>query len=221
MVSRLDARGSGILATGIALSALATAAALALPPARTLGDAYRLFFFEFPSALLATVLFTLTLAGGLLFLRTGRLRWDRMAGASARLGLLFTLLTLAEGAIFAKETWYEASTLYWTWQPIETATLAMALAFAGYLALRASVSDPQVRARAAAAWSTLAYLSVPLAYLSTRLVPLSLHPQSFSIGLEPPMWGVVGLMGAGLGLLSLWAIRFDVAAQEAREGEDA
>ncbi len=212
-------KSNSVLAAGLAPGGLATVAALALPPVRTLGDSYRLFFFEFPSALLSTGLFTLTLAGGLLFLRTGRLRWDRAAGASARLGLLFTLLTLAEGALFAKETWYEASTLYWTWQPIETATLAMALAFAGYLALRTSISDPGVRARAAAAWSTLAYLSVPMAYLSTRLVPVSLHPQSFSIGLEPPMWGVAGLMVAGLGLLSLWAIRFDVAIQEAREGE--
>lgn len=211
---------SALLAGGIAICGLATAAALALPPVRTLGDAYRLFFFEFPSALLATGLFTLTLAGGLLFLRSGRLRWDRAAGASARLGLLFTLLTLAEGVLFARETWYEGSAIYWTWQPIETSTLAMAVAFAGYLALRASVSDPRVRARAAAAWSTLAYLSVPLAYLSTRLVPVSLHPQSFSIGLEPAMWGVAGLMVAGLALLSAWGVRADVAACEKREGRE-
>ncbi|MEM3086585.1 MAG: cytochrome c biogenesis protein CcsA [Halobacteria archaeon] len=216
----MSSKSNSVLAAGLALCGLATAAALALlPPARTLGEAYRLFFFEFPSALLATGLFTFTLAGGLLFLRTGRLRWDRAAGASARLGLLFTLLTLAVGVLFARETWYEASGVFWTWQPIETATLAMGLAFAGYLALRASISDPRVRARAAAAWSTLAYLSVPLAYLSTRLFPTSLHPQSFSIGLEPAMWGVAGLMVAGLGLVCLWAVRFDVALQEQREEE--
>lgn len=212
-------KSNSALVAGLALCGLATAAALVLPPAKTLGDAYRLFFFEVPGALLATTLFTFTLAGGILFLRTGRLRWDRVAGASARLGLLFTLLTLAEGVLFARETWYEASPVYWTWQPIETATLAMALAFAGYLAFRASVSDPRVRARAAAAWSTLAYLSVPLAYLSTRLFP-SLHPQSFSIGLEPPMWGVAGLMVAGLCLVSLWAIRLDAGIQETREGSE-
>lgn len=209
-----------LLVAGFVVSGLATLLVLHLPPVETLGNAYRLFFFEFPSAIMATGLFTATLAGGLLYLRTARLSFDRWAAASARFGLLFTLLTLGEGALFAKETWYEASTIFWSWQPIETATLAMALAFAGYLALRSSVSDPHVRARAAAAWSTLAYLSVPLAYLSTRLVPLSLHPQSFSIGLQPEMWGVAGLMVAGLALFSVGLARADVALQALREGEE-
>ncbi|MBI4362226.1 MAG: cytochrome c biogenesis protein CcsA [Euryarchaeota archaeon] len=213
----MSSKNSILLLTSVALGAAGTWGALAaLAPARVLGEAYRIFFFEFPSALLATGLFTLTLAAGLLYLRTRSLRWDGVAEGSARLGLLFCTITLLTGVLFARETWYEHQNLYWTWDPIETSTLSMWFVYAGLLTLRRAVEEPEARARLSAVLGVFGYVSVPMTYLSTRIAGFSLHPTSASIGLEPPMWGVAVLMVASLAGFSMAALRWEWQASGGR-----
>ncbi len=52
------------------------------------------------------------------FLLTGRMRWDRLAAASAEVGVLFTALTIVLGALWGKPVWGT----WWTWDPRLTTT---------------------------------------------------------------------------------------------------
>lgn len=182
------------------------AAFVVLPPVQTLGDSYRIFYVEFPSALTMYVAFTVTLAAGLLFLRRREPRWDRIAYASAKLGLLFTTLTLVTGSLWAGVSWGS----YWNWDPVETTTLVLWFLFVGYFLLRRFVEDREAAARVAAVFSIFAYAGVPMTYISTR-VGFSLHPTSGTIGLEPAMRLAAWVMLAGFVGVYALLLRTDVS----------
>ncbi|MFA7238270.1 MAG: hypothetical protein WC058_15530, partial [Phycisphaeraceae bacterium] len=54
-----------------------------------------------------------------------------------------------------------------------------------YLTLRSSIESPQRRATVCAVYGIVAFLDVPLVYLSVRLFPQDMHPASIS--LDPDM----------------------------------
>jgi len=123
------------------------------------------------------------------------------------LGLVYGVVTLIGGSIWANATWG----VYWNWDPRETTTLILWVAYLGYFLLRMSVGNPERRATVAAAFNVLAFLTVPLSYLSFIIWP-SLHPRLGSeggIGLTGPM--VQALLLNVLGGLSLYFWLFRVA----------
>ena len=75
-----------------------------------------------------------------------------------------TALTLALGSIWGRPTWG----IWWTWDPRLTTTAILLLIYAGYLALRAFTEDEDRRARWSAAVGVLAFLNVPIVYMSVR-----------------------------------------------------
>jgi heme exporter protein C len=92
---------------------------------------------------------------------------------------------LIGGAIWANAVWG----IYWNWDPRETTTLILWLAYLGYFFLRMSVENPERRASVSAAFNILASITGPLSYLSFILWP-SLHPRLGSergIGLTSTM----------------------------------
>ena len=58
---------------------------------------------------------------------------DRLAHASAEVGVLFTGLTIAAGAIWGKPTWGT----WWTWDARLTSVAILFVMYLGYLLLRA------------------------------------------------------------------------------------
>ena len=90
------------------------------PPDEVQGEAVRMLYIHVPTAWLAYLAFGVTALGSGLFLfpKTRSLAWDRMAGASAEIGVLFTGLTLVAGAIWGRITWG----VYWTWDARLTTT---------------------------------------------------------------------------------------------------
>ena len=96
-----------------AIGTLATAfiAGLVVPPDAVQGDLQRIMYVHVPSAWLAYLSFTITLVGSVMYLWVRSLRWDRLAGASAEVGVVFTGLALATGMIWGKPIWG----VWWTW----------------------------------------------------------------------------------------------------------
>jgi len=92
--------------------------------------------------------FGVTSVASLLYLwpRTRAARWDRLAGASAEIGVVFLSLTLVVGSIWGRTTWG----VWWTWDARLTTTAVLLVLYLGYLALRRVPADPGVRARRAA-----------------------------------------------------------------------
>ncbi len=142
--------------------AVALGAALLVPPEQTQGDVARMLFVHVPSIWLAYVAFAMTLVGSAAYLVTRRMAWDRLAGASAEVGVFMTGAAIVMGMIWAKPTWG----VYWTWDPRLVLTAVLFFVYLGYLALRRAIPDRVVRARRAAVFGILAIVQIPIVHFS-------------------------------------------------------
>jgi heme exporter protein C len=150
-------------AAGVAM-VLATVAALVWAPREaTMGDVQRLFYFHMPSAWIALgPAFTCVFGFSVAYLVTGRFVYDRVAGAAAEIGVLFTTITLITGPLWAKPAWG----VYWTWEPRLTTTLILWFIYAGYLLLRSVAPPGPKRAQLAAVYGIVGWVDVPVVFLS-------------------------------------------------------
>jgi heme exporter protein C len=159
MTSRLSPPG---WLAGLALSTTVLVGLFGVPADAAQGDVQRIMYVHVPSAWLAYLAFFVTLVGGLLYLRRDDLRYDRLAAASAEIGLLFTGLAIASGAIWGKATWGK----WWDWDPRLTTTAVLFVVYAGYLLLRQSLVDRRRRAKLAAIFGIIGFLNVPIVHFS-------------------------------------------------------
>jgi len=146
---------------------MAMAAALVFfyaPRERVMGEVQRIFYFHVPSAWVGFLAFFVTLCTSLAFLRTGDLKWDKVSAASVEVGLVFTLMAIISGSIWARPAW----NTWWTWDPRLTTYTILALIYVAYLMLRQGVEDPGRRARFASVYGIVGFISVPLTFFSIR-----------------------------------------------------
>jgi len=134
------------------------------PPDEFMGNLVRLLYIHPPLAWVMFIAYGLSFLSSLAYLwpRTRDLRFDRLAGASAEVGLVFTGLTLVTGSIWGRPTWGA----WWTWDPLLTTTALLFVLYLGYLALRRVPGDAHGRARRAAIGAIVAFLDVPIVYFS-------------------------------------------------------
>lgn len=137
------------------------------PPDEVQGDVVRLLYVHVPTAWLAMYLsFGVTTVASALWLwpRTRAAFWDRLAAASAEIGVVFIGLTLVVGAIWGRATWG----VWWTWDARLTATAVLLVLYLGYLALRRVPADPVVRARRSALAALAAFVDVPIVHFAVE-----------------------------------------------------
>lgn len=144
-----------------------------VPPAEGLGYLVRIAFFHIPVAWVSVLAFILSAWWAFRFLRTRDIGYDWRSASAAALGMVFCLLATASGAVFAKLTWGA----YWNWDPRQTAIFILLLIYGAYLALRASIEDPDRRARLASVYALLSSLSVPFLVFIIPRYYFSLHPE--------------------------------------------
>lgn len=142
----------------------ATIAALALAPTEAeMGNVQRLFYFHMSSAWVALgPAFTCVFGFSIAYLVTRNLRYDRVAAASAEIGVVFTTITLVTGPLWAKPVWG----VYWTWEPRLTTTLILWFIYIGYLLLRSVAPTGHKRARLVAVYGIVGWIDVPIVFLS-------------------------------------------------------
>jgi len=100
-------------------------------------------------------------------------RADYWSVAFTSVGMLFGLLGLITGAVWARYTWGS----FWSWDIKQVTTLIALLIYAGYFVLRANFPDPEQRARLGAAYNIFAFAClIPLIYVLPRISGNSLHP---------------------------------------------
>jgi heme exporter protein C len=175
-------------------------------------DAARLLYVHVPSAILAYVSFTVTAVGSILWLTRKSTWWDRVAAASAEVGVLFTALCLVTGALWGRPIWG----VYWDWDPRLTATLLLFLMFVGYLAVRRLPADVTTRARRSAVVGLVAFADVPIVHYAVDWWR-SLHQDATLGTLDVKIEGlmlfsfVLGLVSFGLVYAWLIVHRFRLA----------
>ncbi|MFQ5522736.1 MAG: cytochrome c biogenesis protein CcsA [Acidimicrobiia bacterium] len=206
--------------------ALLAASALALgvglwfaftaPPDVLQGQYSRIINVHVPSLWLAFLAFAVTAFGSIMWLIRKRLRWDRLASASAEIGVLFTGIGIATGMIWGKAVWGTA----WDWgDPRLASTAVMFFVYLAYIALRGAVDDPITRARRSAVLGAIAVVQVPLVYFSVNLFRAlhqtqSIRPDGATMPTEMLIAMLVNLGAFTLVYVALMAARIDVSKAE-------
>ncbi len=163
-------------AAALAITVFVAVSAFWLTPADAVqGESVRIMYVHVPTAWVAYLAFVVTaITSGLSLARRHRtLRFDRVAGASAEVGVLFMAMTLVTGSLWGRLTWGT----FWQWDPRLTTTLFLFVTYVGYLAVRNIDTDPQRRARRSAVIALLAVLEIPLVHFSVVLWR-SLHQEA-------------------------------------------
>lgn len=133
-----------------------------VPPDRTMGDVFRIIYIHVPIIWLGFLAFFVTMVASAVYLRRAELRIDRVAAASAEIGLLFTGLTIVTGSIWGKATWG----VWWTFDPRLTTTAILFVIYLGYVLLRASLVERVRRARISAVLGIVGFADVPIVHFS-------------------------------------------------------
>lgn len=155
----------------ILLFAAAYLAIVVAPTEKVMGEVQRVFYFHVGTAWVALIGFVFTAVLSVIYLVTKNLKWDRIQVAAVEVSVVFFLITIILGSIWARPAW----NTWWTWDPRLTTATIMELAYAAYLMLRSGIEEPERRARFGAVYAIIAFVSVPLTFFSIRLFN-TIHP---------------------------------------------
>lgn len=137
------------------------------PPDVVQGESVRILYVHVGTVWVAYLAFIVTAVSSAAFLwrRTRSLVWDRIAGASAEIGVVYMAVTLLTGALWGRLSWGT----FWVWDARVTTTAFMFITYVGYLAVRGLGGSHEQRARRSAVVALLAVLEIPLVHFSVRL----------------------------------------------------
>ena len=193
-----------------------------VPPAEGLGNYVRIIFIHIPCAWIGVLAFLVAAVYAWRVLRGGRdgaaapaavARADHLSARSAALGLAFTAVATATGAIFSRLTWGA----FWNWDPRQTTILCLLLIYAAYLALRSVTAVPERRARVSAVYALFSFLAVPFLVFVIPRFYFSLHPEPVlnaagHVDMEPVMLLVLLLALADVTLIYFALLRKGAAS---------
>jgi heme exporter protein C len=123
-------------------------------------------YIHVPSAICSTLCFLLLLIAGICYLVTGRPKWDYIGAASAEAALVFATVLNVTGSIFARPFW----NTWWTPSPRLLSSAVLWFLAVAYLILRANIQNPRQRARICAVFGIIAFLDVPMIFITARLM---------------------------------------------------
>jgi heme exporter protein C len=141
------------------------------PEELVMGLVQKVFYFHVATAWVGMLGFGVALIAGIIYLRTSDPKWDRVELAAVEVAIVFLLITIIVGSIWARPIW----NTWWTWDPRLTTATVMELVYAAYLMLRAGIEEPERRARFGAVYTIIGFISVPLTFLSIRIFR-TIHP---------------------------------------------
>jgi heme exporter protein C len=137
----------------------------------TMGDVQRVFYFHIANAWVGMLALLIAAISGGLYLAKRDHKWDRIALSSIEIGIVFAAITIVSGSIWARPIW----NTWWTWDPRLVTYTVLELIYLAYLMLRQGIDDPDRRARFGSVYGLIAFITVPITFLSIRLYR-TIHP---------------------------------------------
>ena len=134
------------------------------PPDREMGDVQRIMYAHVPMVQMMLLAGTINFVASVVYLFRASWKTDALAEASAELALVFGAIGTTLGAIWGRPTWG----VFWAWDPRLTTVAILLVAYAGYMALRRFVDDPERRAVWAAVTAIIIAVDVPIIYFSVK-----------------------------------------------------
>jgi heme exporter protein C len=173
-------RGRGLVISGTLAAALTTTAVIGIffvaPEDADQGIIQKIFYFHVAIAIASLVAFAVAFVAGLAHLWHRTERTDEISSISVTIGLVFSILVVITGSIWAKASWGH----WWVWgDPRLVTYLIVVLLYAAYFVLRSSV-DGDRRGRYSAIYAVAAFASVPLSFYSVRVAQSFVHPVVFT-----------------------------------------
>src|ERR1041385_8384083 len=160
----------GILTAGL-LGYACYQALVVSPTDQMQGDVYRIIYYHVPSAWTAFILFTINFVASIVFLISKNSKADMHALVGAEMGVVFLLVNLTTGPIWARPIWG----IWWTWDWRLTSTLVVWIIYVSYLMLRRFSSAGETPVMAAVI-GIFGALCVPFVYFSIWFFRTQ-HPQ--------------------------------------------
>lgn len=151
----------------------------------------KIFYFHISTAWVGMLGFIVASIAGIIYLVTKDLKWDVVSLAAVEISLVFFLIAIVSGSIWARPTWGT----WWTWDARLTTAAILEMIYVAYLMLRQGIEDPERRARFGAVYTLVGGLSVPVTFFSIRLWQ-TIHPAVIGtqsaqaqggFGMTPPM----------------------------------
>lgn len=141
------------------------------PMEAVMGNVQRVFYFHVSAGWVGMIGFLAAVVAGIAYLRTADPKWDVVGLAGIEVGLVFSFINITTGSIWARPAW----NTWWNWDPrLVTATI-MELIYIAYLMLRQGIDEPDRRARFAAIYAIVGFISVPISFQSIRIWQ-TIHP---------------------------------------------
>jgi heme exporter protein C len=169
------------------------------------GVIQKILYVHVPCAFAAYLGFAVTALCSALFLWRNDERYDRIALASAEVGVVFCSLVLLTGPIWAKGTWGH----WWAWDPRLTVTLLLWFIYLAYLLLRSFTEGSARTARFAAVYGIVG--------VSAAMHPDNLERGSLGAGMGWPF--AIGAATAIAAFVHLVLLRVDLEALRAASPE--
>ena len=131
----------------------------------------KVFYFHISNAWVGMLGFLVAAVAGVYYLVTKNPKWDIVELAAVEISIVFFLIAIITGSIWAKPTWGT----YWTWDARLTTAAILEMIYLAYLLLRQGIEEPERRARFSAVYTLVGAVSVPITFLSIRIWQ-TIHP---------------------------------------------
>jgi heme exporter protein C len=188
------------------------------------GFSQKIFYFHVPVALTSYALFGWGAWKALLHLWKRDERADLESYVAIHLGVIFGLMTLLTGSIWAKISWGR----WWVWSSDQLVLfLVLFLFYSAYFMLRFSVEPGPRRGNLSAVYALFGVALIPVSFLAIRLSKDIIHPVVFKSS-GPDMsgtmffafcvsWAALLALAATLYQVELAGKRLDQRLKELRE----
>ncbi len=212
---RLSLRNLSI-ATAVTLAAALALVFFYAPLDADQGFVQKIFYIHVPLAIVSLCGFVLAGLLAIAHLRTGDRKWDMRAYVAIHMALIFGIVGLICGSIWAKASWGH----WWVWDdPTLVSFFIVLLMYMTYQPLRFSIEDPERQSRYASVFAIVAGAFVPLNFIAVRLSNGFVHPRVLTVsgGNLPGSMGLTFVISlVGIALLYATLIRYEIAAKTTR-----
>ncbi len=156
------------------------------PNEATMGVVQKIFYYHVPAAMVMFIAaFVCGIASGMYLFKKNETA-DRLANAAAELAVVFGLIVLVTGPLWARKSWG----VWWQWDARITSTLLMWMIFVAYLLVR-RFGGPGAE-KLSAALAVFGMANVPFVYISVNIWR-TIHPTTAVVpklpgGMKGPFW---------------------------------
>lgn len=126
------------------------------------GAIYRIMFFHIPAAIIGMIGYFVALTMSIWYLASKDLRYDSMAASVVEVSVIFSIVNIVTGSIWARIIWG----IWWTWDYRLTSALVCVLIFTAYVTMRRAIDEPTQRARLSAVLCVFGCVDVVIVWKS-------------------------------------------------------